>query len=377
MDLHNKRFIFCLFLVLVLIISAFGLQAERTISAGDPMVNIGDITRIEGARNNQLVGYGLVTGLDGSGDSTRSQATVQSISNMLSQFGVEVDPDQVQGRNIAAVLVTADLPHDANTGDQIDVQVNSIGDAGSLAGGTLVRTPLEAPTGEVYAVAQGSVAIGGFGDDQEHHPTSARVPGGAIVERTINYQLDREELTLILRDGNFRTASTIVDTINEHFSGMTGGADIAYAETESRVAVEVPPNFQNNIVEFIAEVNGLQVQPTMTARVVVNERTGTVVKGHNVRISTVSVSHGDLSVSVSAFNTVEDEEADEPFLEQQQEMEVEDAAREEEVMVIEGGSNINDLVAALNAIGADSSDLIAILREIDAAGALHAELEIR
>lgn len=377
MVLRKEKLLVCLVFALFFSLIIPGFYCDQVFAGGDPIVNIADITRIEGARNNQLVGYGLVTGLDGSGDSTRSQATVQSISNMLSQFGVEVDPDQVQGRNIAAVMVTADLPHDANTGDQIDVQVSSIGDAGSLEGGTLVRTPLEAATGEIYAVAQGSVSVGGFGDDQDHHPTSARVPGGAIVERTIDYRLDREELTFILRNGNFRTASSIVDTINEHFSGVTGGMDIAYAENESRVAVEVPDDFQNNIVEFIAEINDLEVQPTMTAKVVVNERTGTVVKGHNVRISTVSVSHGDLSVNVLAHNTVEDDTGDEPFLEQQQEMEVEDSAREEEVMVIEGGSNINDLVAALNAIGADSNDLIAILQEIKAAGALHAELEIR
>ena len=366
-----------LILLGVLVFSAISVQAA---SRHDPAVNIGDISRIEGARNNQLVGYGLVTGLDGSGDSTRSQATVQSISNMLSQFGVEVDPDQVQGRNIAAVMVTADLPHDASTGDRIDVQVSSVGDASSLEGGMLVQTPLEAATGEIYTVAQGPVSVGGPGDDgpgqDGAHPTSAVVPGGGIVERTIDYQLDRENVTLILDDGNFRTASTVVDTVNAHFADVTGGADIALAETESRINVEVPGEYRNNIVEFIAELNGLEVEPTTEARVVINESTGTVVKGHEVRISTVSVSHENLSVEISQDTTLE-EDGDDPFIADEQEMEIEDQASENQVMLIEGSSTINDLVTALNAIGADASSMSTILQEIDAAGALHAELEVR
>jgi len=366
-----------LFLLAFFLVSTISVQAA---SRHDPAVAIGDITRIEGARNNQLVGYGLVTGLDGSGDSTRSQATVQSISNMLSQFGVEVDPDQVEGRNIAAVMVTADLPHDASTGDQIDVQVSSIGDASSLEGGMLVQTPLEAATGEIYTVAQGPVSVGGPDEDgagqDGSHPTSAVVPDGGIVERSIDYRLDGEEITLVLDEGNFRTASTIVDTVNTHFADITGGADIARAETESRIDVEVPGEYQNNIVEFIAELNGLEVEPTTEARVVVNESKGTVVKGHEVSISTVSVSHDNLSVEIAQDTSLE-EDNDEEFIAEEQEMEIEDQEQEDQVMIIEGGSTINDLVTALNAIGADASSLATILQEIDAAGALHAELEVR
>ncbi len=362
-------------IALALILSAGFSQVEE-VEAMDPMVNIGDITRIEGARSNQLLGYGLVVGLDGSGDSTRSQATVQSISNMLSQFGVEVDPDQVEGRNIAAVMVTADLPHDANTGDEIDVKVSSIGDADSLRGGTLVQTPLEAATGEIYAVAQGTVAAGA--PEDEGHPTAMKVPRGAIVERTIDYRIDNEELTYILHEGNFRTASSAAETINENFDHLTDGEDIARAETESNIRIDVPEEFRHRIVDFIAEINSLEIRPATTARVVINEETGTISKGHNVRISTVSVSHRNLSVEVSAETELQEVENNgETLMEDGAEMEVVEGEREENVFLIEGGTSIEDLVTALNAVGADTDDLISILQEIEATGALHAELEIR
>ncbi|MFW5873443.1 MAG: flagellar basal body P-ring protein FlgI [Bacillota bacterium] len=347
----------------------------------DPIVEIGNITRIDGARDNQLIGYGIVVGLAGSGDSTRSRATVQSVANMLDSFGVEVDADEVRSRNIAAVMVTADLPHNANSGDQIDVNVNSMGDARSIQGGTLLMTPLEAGDGQVYAVAQGSVSIGGYNvrgggqEVRENHPTAGNVPGGATVEKNIDYQLDSEELTLILDNSNFKTASEIAETINNNFEGND---NYAMAENESRIKVEVPQDYQNRIVDFIAEVNSLEVRPSMDAKVVINERTGTVVQGHNVRLSTVAVSHGNLSVMITTNTEVSQPE---PFSEGQtvevEETEIQVEEEEGQMMVLEGRSNVYDIVTALNAIGASPRDLVAIFQEIQAAGALHGQLEIR
>lgn len=347
----------------------------------DPIVEIGNITRIDGARDNHLIGYGIVVGLAGSGDSSRSRATVQSVANMLDSFGVEVNADQVRSRNIAAVIVTADLPHNANSGDQIDVNVNSMGDARSIQGGTLLMTPLEAGNGQVFAVAQGSVSIGGYNisgggqEVRENHPTAGYIPGGATVENNIDYQLESEELTLILDNSNFKTASDIAKVINNNF---TSSESFAKAENESRIRVEVPQNYQNRVVDFIAEMNSLEVRPSMEAKVVINERTGTVVQGHNVRLSTVAVSHGNLSVMITTSTEVSQPES---FTEGEtvevEETEIQVEEEEGQMMVVESRSNVYDMVAALNAIGASPRDLVAIFQEIQAAGALHGELEIR
>ncbi|MFN2363118.1 MAG: flagellar basal body P-ring protein FlgI [Halarsenatibacteraceae bacterium] len=364
---------------IMIFIMAFSLNAGA--QEHDPIVEIGNITRIDGARDNHLIGYGIVVGLAGSGDSTRSRATVQSVANMLDSFGVEVNADQVRSRNIAAVIVTADLPHNANPGDQIDVNVNSMGDARSIQGGTLLMTPLEAGNGQVYAVAQGSVSIGGYNirgggqEIRENHPTAGQIPGGATVENNIDYQLESEELTLILDNSNFKTASDIAKAINNNF---TSGVNFAKAENESRIRVEIPQDYENRVVDFIAEMNSLEVRPSMDAKVVINERTGTVVQGHNVRLSTVAVSHGNLSVMITTSTEVSQPES---FTEGEtvevEETEIQVEEEEGQMMVVEGRSNVYDIVTALNAIGASPRDLVAIFQEIQAAGALHGELEIR
>lgn len=349
----------------------------------DPLVEIGNVTRIEGARDNQLIGYGIVVGLAGSGDSNRSRATVQSVANMLDTFGVEVTSDQVQSRNIAAVMVTADLPHNANSGDGIDAQVSSMGDARSIQGGNLLMTPLQAADGNIYAVAQGPVSIGGYNvtgggqEIRENHPTAGRVPGGATVERNVDYDLDEEELVLILHNSNFETASEIAGEINFNFFEETN-REIAKAENESRVRVDIPEDYQSKVVDFIAEVSGLEVRPSMDAVVIINERTGTVVQGHNVRLSTVAVSHGNLSVMITTQSEVyQPESFSEGETEVITETEIEVEEDEGKMMVVEGRSNVYDLVAALNAIGVSPRDLIAVMQEIQAAGALHGRLEIR
>ncbi|MGP3777287.1 flagellar basal body P-ring protein FlgI [Halanaerobium saccharolyticum] len=367
-------------LVLVLL-SIFIILISSTISAAnDPEVEIGNITRLKGQRINQLLGYGIVVGLNGSGDSNRSQATLQSVANMLQNFGVNVTDNQVASQNIAAVMVTAELPPVAHNGDQLDITVSSIGDADSLMGGTLLLTPLQAPNGEIYASAQGPLSVGGYsvGDggnsEVQNHPTVGRIPGGALVEKEIGSSLSGEQLTYILANPSFKTASQISSTINNKF-----GSGTARALNASTINISKPDNFNYGMVNFIAEVNSLKVTPAVEARVVIDERTGTVVFSHNVHISTVAVAHGNLSVSISTQQEVSQPE---PFSEGEtrvtEDVEIEvDEGQEGNMLIVSQENTIEDLVTALNAIGATPRDIISIIQKIDAAGALHAELEIQ
>ncbi len=352
------------------------LLMTAPVDAHDPMVPIGDLTRLEGVRSNQLVGYGLVTGLEGSGDSSRSQAMIQSISNMLSTFGVDIEPGDVWVRNVAAVMVTAELPSFARQGDQIDVSVSSLGDARSLEGGMLLLTPLQAPNREVYAVAQGPVSIGGFNvrgmgaEVTRNHPTSGRIPEGAIVEQEIDVDFSQhQELTFILNQPRFETAGNVASKINENFE-----MQVASATDASRVKVDVPEEFENRVVDFISQVKQIQVPSTIAARVVVNERTGTVVMGHNVRISTVAVAHGNLTVIIEPREVIIDPEDDgDQVVIREVDVDIEE---EDSSLALVGGATISDLVQALNAVGTTPRDLVAILQAIKAQGALHAQLEI-
>mgnify|MGYP006279623259 FL=1 len=371
-------------LILTLLI-VFSTPSVGAVSSNDPLVRIADMTRIEGMRTNQLSGYGLVVGLNGSGDSSSNQATVQSVANMLDEYGIEVNADQIESQNIAAVIVTATLPAYAYSGDQIDVTVNSIGDADSLQGGTLLKTPLEAENGEIYAVAQGPVSIGGYnvqgggGNSQrQNHPTVGRIPSGALVEREIEADLNKEEFTYILNQPNFTTARYMAQAINNQFEYLSDSSKIAKALSPARVKVDVPAEYENQPVNFISQVNNLEVRSSMNAKVVINERTGTIVMGHNVRISTVSVAHGNLTVTIS---TTEEVSQPEPLSEGETEVteDTEITVDEEEghMTVVESKGTIQDLVTALNTIGATPRDIIAIIQQIKAAGALHAQLEIQ
>lgn len=363
-----------IFLVFMVLISS------SLYAANDPEVEIGNITRLKGQRVNQLLGYGVVVGLNGSGDSSRSQATLQSVANMLQNFGVNVTDNQVASQNIAAVMVTAELPPVAHNGDQLDITVSSIGDADSLQGGTLLLTPLQAPNGDIYASAQGPLSIGGYSvgggsnSEQQNHPTVGRIPGGALVEKEINSSLDGDQLTYILANPSFKTASQISSTINNKF-----GAGTARALNASTINISKPENFNYGMVNFIAEVNSLKVTPAVEAKVVIDERTGTVVFSHNVHISTVAVAHGNLSVSIS---TQEEVSQPAPFSEGEttvtEDVEIEvDQGQEGNMLIVSQENTIEDLVTALNAIGATPRDIISIIQKIDAAGALHAELEIQ
>ena len=381
-DIFIKTTKTVLILTLLILLST---QSISAVSSNDPLVRIGDMTRIEGMRTNQLSGYGIVVGLNGSGDSASNQATVQSIANMLDEYGIEVSSDQVESQNVAAVIVTATLPAYAYSGDQIDVTVNSIGDSDSLQGGTLLQTPLEAANGDIYAVAQGPVSIGGYnvqgggGNSQrQNHPTVGKVPSGALVEREIEADLNRDQFTYILRNPNFTTARYMAQAINDQFEYLSESSKIAKASSPARVKVDVPSEYKDEPVNFISQVNNLEVRSSMNAKVVINERTGTIVMGHNVRISTVSVAHGNLTVTIS---TTEEVSQPEPLsdgeTEVTEETEIEVEEEEGHMTVVESKGTIQDLVTALNTIGATPRDIIAIVQQIKSVGALHAELEIQ
>ncbi|MCK8816380.1 flagellar basal body P-ring protein FlgI [Natroniella sulfidigena] len=370
-------------LILISFNSDFTLAlAPNQEGVDDPLVRIKDITRIGGVRNNQLIGYGIVVGLDGSGDGQSSQLTVQSIANMLQNFGVDIAQDELGANNAAAVMVTAELPPFVHPGSEIDVTLSSIGDADSLEGGTLLMTPLTGPSGDgVYAVAQGAVSVGGFTAGQggaqvsQNHTTVGRVPNGAIVEEEVPMDFNTDnELTLVLSNPNFATAQRIADVINQEFGYTQDGGYYAHAKDAGQVEVQIPSYFRDRVVNFISRVEELEVRPDTEAKVVINERTGTVVMGHNVRLSRVSVSHGDLTVTIATTEEAVDVGEDEVEIIEEEEVDVEE--EEASLVVLPKGADISDVVTGLNAVGATPRDVISIIQAIKEAGALHADLEI-
>lgn len=365
---------------MLLVIPSHDLWAA---SSQDPVVKVGNITRIKGLRDNQLVGYGLVIGLAGTGDSRRSQATIQSISNMLSEFGINVGSDEVRSQNIAAVMVTADLPPFAHSGDRLDVTVSSVGDADSIQGGTLLMAPLKAGNNQVYAVAQGAISIGGYNVDsggnqvRQNHPTVGRIPNGALIEKELNTGVDKEHLTFLLEQPSFETAGFIAQAINDNYKVLPGGPKLAKARDASQITVDVPSEYKENVVKFISQINNLEVRSSMEAKVVIDEKTGTIVFSHNVRISTVAVAHGNLTVTI----TTEEEVSQPPSFSEgetkvTEETNIEVTEEEGNITVVESNNTIQNLVTALNSVGATPRDIISIIQKIKAAGALHAKLEI-
>jgi flagellar P-ring protein FlgI len=343
-------------------------------------VRIKDLADINGVRDNQLVGYGLVVGLDGTGDGKKSLFTVQSMVSMLEKMGITINPNDITVANVAAVMVTAALPPFAKSGNRIDVLVSSIGDAKNLQGGTLLMTPLKAANGKIYAVAQGPVSTGGFQASgagagvQKNFPTVGRVVGGALVEREIRLDLNsRRSLTLSIRDPDFTTAMRMTDAINALFYDH-----IAEAKDAGTVRIKVPMAYLGNIVGLVAMIEKLDVKPDMDAKVVINERTGTVVMGENVRISTVAIAHGNLSIVIKETPQVSQPQ---PFSQGGQTVVTPNtdlSVKEEtkKLVVMESGASIGDVVGALNALGVSPRDLIAIFQAIKAAGALQAQLEV-
>lgn len=341
-------------------------------------VRLKDIATFGGVRTNDLVGYGLVVGLPGTGDKGGSQFTVQSMTNMLESMGVKVDRAALKPKNVAAVMVTARMPASARPGSRLDVTVSSVGDAASLMGGVLLLTPLKGVDGNVYALSQGPLAVGGFSAGGEaasatkNVSTVARIPNGAMVERGVPFAFNEQrDVTITLGVEDFSTAKQVMDSLNRALGGT-----FAHAQDASTVKLAVPPSHQGDIVSLMASLENLEVRPQMRAKVVVDEKTGTVVLGSDVTLSRVAVSHGNLNVVVS-----ERPEVSQPGPFSQGQTVVTPATQvgvreEQRRLVLMDGASIQELVDGLNAIGATPRDLISILRVMKAAGALHADLEV-
>ena len=342
---------------------------------------IKDIANIRGVRQNQLFGYGLVVGLDGSGDGNKSIFTVQSLASMLEKMGVTIDPDDLKVKNVAAVMITANLPPFARTGSRIDVLVSSIGDAKNLQGGTLLLTPLKAADGNVYAVAQGPVSTGGFSYGkgsgtgvQKNFPTVGRIVGGALIEREIAHNFNaREVLTLALHAPDFTTATRVARAINSAF-----GDAMASAPDAGTIKVKVPDLYRGRSVELVALIENLGVTPDNVSKIIINERTGTVIMGENVRIATIAIAHGNLSIQVNKRDNVSQplpfSRGGQTVVTSDREMIVEEGSNP--LFLVESGVSIGEVVRALNALGVSPRDLIAIFQGLKAAGALQAKLQV-
>lgn len=351
--------------------------------AGSPVsaARLKDIASIGGERSNPLIGYGLVVGLKGTGDSyTASTFTMQSIMSMLQKFGVSVPLAKIQVENAAAVMVTADLPVDAKRGGRLDVVISSLGDAASLEGGTLLLSPLLAANGEVYAVAQGPVLVGAISASgqsgssaQKNHPTVGRIPGGGVVEREVALPPPEDTVRVLLARPDFTTAARTAEAINRAL-----GPGIAEAKDAAEIRVQLPETVPKRRVAFLSKIEEVEVAPDAVARVVVNERTGTVVIGQNVKIATVALAHGSLHILIREAPRVSQpppfSRRGETVVTPSTEVEVQEEKRN--VALMDPGATISDLVGALNKLGVTPRDLIAILQALKEAGALQAELAV-
>jgi flagellar P-ring protein precursor FlgI len=310
-----------------------------------------DIASIRGVRENQLIGYGLVVGLKGTGDS-QSEFTSKSFSRLIEKMGVKLEKGDLISKNVAAVIVTAKLPAFARAGNPLDVTVSSIGDSQSLVGGTLLQAPMRAGNDEVFAVAQGSISI--TGDGKDVHTTAGRIPNGAIIERDIQADFASKKMyRMTLHNPDFTTAARTVLTINKELGGM-----YASAKDAGTVDIITPSSFENKGVELMATIEAIEINPDQRARVLINEKTGTIVIGEKVKISRVGLSHGNLTLSVGDEKTKKGK-----------------GAPDDKVTVLDTGASVGDLVSALNKLGVSPKDLISILQSVKAAGALHGELE--
>ncbi len=339
-----------------------------------------DIGTIQGVRSEQLIGYGLVVGLNGTGDTQRSTFTFQSVASMLKRFGLTVPQTDMRLRNVAAVMVTATVPGFAREGTAVDVVASSIGDATSLQGGTLLMTPMANAGGVVFGLAQGSVSVGGISaraagsEVRRNHTAAGRVPSGVLLERTVEgaFRLD-STVTIILRQPDFTTASRVVGAVNGKFTGAATAVD------GSAIAVTIPVEFRQpgRTVEFISSIELLEVDPDVVARVVVNERTGTIVIGGNVGITPVAISHGGVNIDIQSTPLVSQPA---PFSEGTtivtQYTTVAVASDSTTVYALDGAATVQDIARALNTLKVAPRDIIAVFQALKEAGALKAELVI-
>ncbi len=341
---------------------------------------IKDLANIEGVRQNQLIGYGLVVGLNGTGDTLNNiPFTRQSLQAMLERLGVNIRGQQLRTGNVAAVMVTANLPPFGTQGTRIDVTVSALGDSKSLQGGTLLVTPLLGADGNVYAVAQGSLAIAGFAAEGEAAkitrgvPTVGRIANGAIIEREIEFQLNRmDKVRLALRNPDFTTAKRIAAAINDFM-----GAATAEPLDQSTVQITLPGKTDTNLVALLTEIEQLQIEPDLSARIVIDERSGVIVIGRDVRVSTVAVAQGNLTVTVSEAPQVSQPAPfsnGETVVVPRTNIGVQEDGKK--LAIVRDGVSLQQLVDGLNALGLGPRDLIAILQAIKAAGAIQADIEV-
>jgi flagellar P-ring protein precursor FlgI len=360
-------------------ISAWLLAGALGAAPGETRLK--ELATLEGVRDNQLMGYGLVVGLAGTGDRRQTVFSAQSLTNVLQRMGVSVAPEAIRVNNVAAVMVTATLPPFAQTGMRIDITAAAIGDASNLQGGLLLLTSLRGVDGQVYAVAQGPVVTGGFvagrqGTNQTvNHPTVGRVPNGAIVERAAPSLALRGSVRLQLRQPDFTTSARVAAAVNKNFG--SAAKPVAQAENAALIRIEIPAEFAARPTEFVAELERLTVEADRPARVVVNERTGTIVMGKEVRISPVAIMHGNLNVEIQTSFAVSQPA---PFSSGTTEVvpQVGVGIKEEKArnLVLKQGATVEELVRALSSIGSTPRDIIAILQSLRRAGALEAELEV-
>jgi flagellar P-ring protein precursor FlgI len=378
--IHHSSFIIHHFLPCWLLATGYWLLLSSSAHAA----RIKDIAQVEGFRSNQLFGYGLIVGLEGTGDRQKTEFTVQALTNLLQDYRIRVRPEEVRVKNVAAVIVTAEIPAFAQTGTRLDAVASSIGDAQSLSGGTLLLTPLRGADGQVYAVAQGPVSLGGgFSANgigarvTKNHQTVGRVTGGALLERVVPTEAPAADgiMRIHLKQPDFTTAQRVAEAINTALPDT-----VAHSQSPGEIAVALPPGARLDPVSFVASLESLEVAPDNAARVVVNERTGTVVMGQNVRLAPVAIAHGGLHITIKTELGVSQPQ---PFSNGQTVVVpdtsiVVDEPKDRQLVELSGGKGVSlkELVLALNSLGVTPRDLIAVFEGLKEAGALQAELVI-
>jgi len=357
-------------------IPVFALLASTAFAANQTRLK--ELVTIEGARDNQLMGYGLVVGLAGTGDRQQSIFPAQSLANLLERMGLTVNPTVIQVKNTAAVMVTAILPPYSQSGSHIDITVSAMGDAKTLQGGVLLMTNLHAADGQTYAVAQGPLVLGGFSaagangtSSSQNHPTVGRIPNGAIIERNAPSQNVGSQVHLQLERADFATATRVAQALNKHFG------EVAQAENAGRVTVKLPAEYQSRPTEFVAELEALTVETDRTAAIVVNERTGTIIMGKDVQIAPVAIMQGNLNVEIqTTANVSQPNPLSQGTTQVTQQSTITTKQEPSRNLILKEGATVEELVRALTSIGSTPRDIISILQNLKDAGALEAELKV-
>ncbi len=362
----------------IAILLLFLIELTIGLAMANHTVRLKDIAQVQGVRENQLIGYGIVVGLNGTGDKNAAIFSSKAMANMMKEMGINLSPKDIKMSNVAAVVVTAQIPAFVTPGTKIDCIVSSIGDATDLSNGVLLMTPLSGPDGKVYAVAQGPLSLGGYSASQgrsrtqKNHPTVGRIPNGAIVEREIPMEfVEGNHITISLNIPDFTTAYRVSSAINKSLG------NIARAIDGSRVLVTIPDEFKKDVIGFISTLEHIEVEPDVNARVIINERTGTVVAGKDVKVDTVAISHGSLSIEVKSQWLVSQPT---PLSTGSTEIVPQNGVKvmeqEGKMVVIGSTPTVGDLASALNALGVSPRDIISIFQAIKQAGALAADLII-